>query len=169
MAVLVTAVMMATGVSLHGEVESYEQHGKCIYYTDVDDFTDDVSHGLACFEDKDNIAMGDMLKFECYEGGLSFVLLFNYHTRTMDDPEGVLPVRYRFDKGAVYSGDWMFIDGKVASLDTAPLLEAFLAEPDLLVFEIDGEKGRIDLSESDTRVAAQRYIDLCPEALNSSG
>ena len=143
----------------------------CYEYTNVDDFTDRTQHGLICVGDVGNIWTGDLLKFECYEldAVFSLVALANQHSRTMPEPDGKVSVRYRFDKGDVYSGEWAHLEGQVVSIEAAPLLEALLGSVTQLVFEIDGEVGRIDLSLSDARTAAENYLERCPEALTPSG
>ena len=162
------AVVFVVGSWLHAENVHFEQYGMCFEYTNVDDFTDRTNHGLACVGDLDNIATGDVLRFECYEGesSLFIVQMYNRHTRTMPEPDERLSIRYRFDKGEVYSGEWVYFNESVLGLEPAPLLEALLNDASLFVFEIDGELGRIDLSESDARAAAEKYVERCQEALN---
>ena len=157
---LVCLAVLAAPVA-QAETVHLEQHGTCFEYTNVDDFTDRTQHGLLCVGDAGNIATGDMLKFECYEldDVVSWAALANQHSRTMPEPDGKVSVRYRFDKGEVYSGEWAYVDGNVVSLEAEPLLEALLGSASQLVFEIDGELGRIDLSTASARTAAQKYLE----------
>lgn len=115
------------------------------------------------------------MRFECYpreDRVLSWVLLSSVHIKSLPTPnpnEGRrLRARYRFDKGTVYSGNWAHLRGHVANFETAPMLEEFLRGPSMLIFEVDGVLGRIDLSGSDTRTAASKYIESCPASMEPS-
>ena len=155
------AVLLATctAVTASAELSNEEVFGTCSVVTEIDEFTDEVTHILACWEGQ------RMLVAACFEDGRRRVG-FSRGASHFKEQGDRLRVRYRFDKGEVFDQNWIALSSDLAVSEQPQDVAYFVQElhgADTVAFEIDGERERITLSEANTVGAINELIERCRE------
>ena len=97
---------------------------------------------------------------------------------TWPEEDPAIKVRYRFDRGDVFSGTWNWnseyyvaFSGDFSSSRTtvvAPILQG-IATASRLVFEVEGDKGVVDLTTADGRGVVEELVKRCGWETAASG
>ena len=174
--------------SIDSEVHSVESYGICSVITDVDDFTDEITHGLFCVPDLNvntTVLMSldermrrvskDMVAILCNEETQHRIMMKgNLDVRAYYSGEFPIDVRYRFDKGNIYEELWTNVDwwGGAATDDTE-IVARFVAElasvKDTLVFGVKETIVRLDLADTDSASALVDYNSRCNQSFAREG
>ena len=161
--------------------------GSCHVFTTMDDFTDELSHFAICEAHGGDAGylhrprapwwnltalQEDPARFDY----LAIVACTPLGSGAAFQAEATWPdeetarVRYRFDRGAVFSATWNWnsefyvaFAGDFSPSRTAivaPILQG-IATADRFVFEVEGAKGVVDLTTADGRDVVAELVNRC--------
>ena len=171
-------VLVLFPISVYAEVKDVESYGICEVFTDIDDFTDEMKHGLICVPDysikpaelmsldkRMSRVSQDMVIVLCNEEVQHRIMMRpNLDSRSYYDGANPINVRYRFDKGDIYEESWITKNGG-AITDDVEIVTGFVEElshiEGTLVFEVKDALVRIDFTDTASADAIADYRNRC--------
>ncbi len=137
--------------------------GSCHAFTSIDDFTDELSHFAVC--EAEGESLGDYRAIvACTPSGAGAAFQAGIQLIWED----TVKVRYRFDRGEVFSGIWnwssdsnMASDFSSSGMDTATAMLEGIRSASRFVFEVGDEKGVADLTSADGPGVVDEILERC--------
>ncbi len=145
-------VLWLPGNVARAEIEDIKEYGNCVVYTVLEDFTDEKAAVVTCRE-SDSFASAKCEMGRCivlFGAGLQF------------HPEETIPAKYRFDRGAVQSGNWRYAENDAANFTDSTFNEFAdgLRTAEKLVFEV-GDSSTVRISLKGSTKAMKDFDKRC--------